>query len=809
MLFNMADHIKVEVTRRELKFAPIDDEEQEIDRANSEDEFDVYVTNNSNQLASFQLELLAAGVKPSSGLKWYRIEPQSGTKKPPGQTTKFSVKIIKAPIPAYNTTIDLTLKVFSVEFEELFNEQRLKLEIREVRRSFRINLPIKDFRGMPGDTVEIPLLVYNLSSKNVNVTLTFLQSDLTQVDGANDSLESTSSQARLNPSWFKPRKGYSIEQTLPIAAGDLAETSFQCQIPASVEAYSQRYPFRIEARSDTGGYQSRGGSIEILPWGAVEWHCPTLGQSIPDRRIDRAGRRLKRRSNAAVYNLTFGNRSNLPQRIQLHVSNRQQCGLIIPDPIELEPDSDATQTVPLTAQKRQPLIGREQRLLFRVFPELTALSGEPSSIRPDPTVQLFELRVKPLIPVIWQLAAFLLLLLLLWFTWLLNPVSHSAPVNSVRLIENGYAAISGSTDGTVRRWRVDEILGIPYLTSDRQLLANLEKPVRVVSQKPERDSQIAVGLGNGDLELWDVSQRRGDPSTIQHQDNDRVFGLDFTKDSKFLFSGHSSGFIRQWELKPSGAVVRANPSTAYPRFAISALAISESQTAPEKLAIAGERYNKLALWDWNSRKLYDLKYEYQEPANLQAQPFAPVSSQQDYIESLAINDQKNLLVTADSNGYTTLWDMRKIRECITQADTNGATDGLKSGTENKLFKLSCNNNPIQKQWYGGVEGQSGHLRSVALSQNGCYLTRVGDDGRVMVWRTREILERPDDAIEAAGEDLNQQSISQFWQTAKLNSVDIHAFNDHVLVVTGDDRHRVRAFRTTRMDSSCKPATSPA
>ena len=56
--------------------------------------FDVTVINNSDDFATFQVELLADVAKPDSDSNWYKISPEVCTKKPQTSTFKPNKKNI-------------------------------------------------------------------------------------------------------------------------------------------------------------------------------------------------------------------------------------------------------------------------------------------------------------------------------------------------------------------------------------------------------------------------------------------------------------------------------------------------------------------------------------------------------------------------------------------------------------------------------------------------------------------------------------------------------------------------------------------
>ncbi|MGK7916337.1 MAG: WD40 repeat domain-containing protein, partial [Prochloraceae cyanobacterium] len=193
---------------------------------------------------------------------------------------------------------------------------------------------------------------------------------------------------------------------------------------------------------------------------------------------------------------------------------------------------------------------------------------------------------------------------------------------------------------------------------------------------------------------------------------DRVLALEFSQDSRYLFSGHGSGRVIQWKVDYNRknwsntcnqqAVVRQKKFG----FAVYALKfVGEDQRKlaitggddedgffSSKLAVTG-RYNQLLVLNSLEDKT-PLKFRY------------PLGGQQKYIQSLDTAEfRPDLLVSADNQGRISLWDLQKC-----------------------LVNQPCQ--PVE-QWLEGHKGEG--VRSVALSADGCYLVSGGDDGRVMLW----------------------------------------------------------------------------
>ena len=723
----MAGSVKAVVSPKILEFTP-DSSSYSCDvSVKDENELDVTVTNNSDKFASFQVELSTPGLDENSQIKWYRVEPEICAKKPPGSETTFHVVITKAPIPAYDITIDPILKVFSVEHENLYTSQKLKLTIKKPLKSLRVEVPIEELKVNPGDAIEIPVIAYNLSPKISEITLTC---------------------SELDPDWMSAGR----ERTLIVEPGESEKTSFLCQPPRDTP--SKEYKFTVNAKSNTSQYTAREQRIlEILPDGVVKFSCSDKQQKIP-------GKGLKK-SNFATYELAFKNQSNLPQRVNIAIPEKeQQQGDFQTIPEELNLALGETKIMQLVAKKKRHWLGLKQILKFAVSAELTNRHSEENNteIYADPNTQVLELKVLPIIPFLLQVGGGTLILLLLLLNWLLQPrVYHAAPVNSVRFFGNGSLVFSASSDQTIRRWQVDDSawqLNIFRLKHKQPLIAETEqtqKAVRVIRQSPKDNDQIAVGLENGEVKLWDISTNKQIKSLSKNR-GDRVFDLVFSQNGRYLYSGHGSGLVNQWNLENYEKQKSINA-----KFTVYALAINES-THPSPLIFIAGRFNKLAVWNGNNQDFYEqLQYKWRDWDN---KDLKPVFGQHHYITSLATAN--NILASADNQGYITLWNIDRIRECIN-----------KSGRKQPVL---CDEAIL-------AQGRDGHghqpVRSVALTQNGRYLASAGDDGRVMLWSLTEGLEE--------GKMIAQSD-------ARFNSVDIKALNNSVLVTSGDDHYKVNLYR---------------
>jgi WD40 repeat protein len=683
--------------------------------------FEVTVTNDSDQFASFQLEILAAGVDSEhQDFRWYSLSPAVSAKKPPGDSTKFYVAIADTPVPGFVGIMNLTVRIFSLELRDE-DRQVLRLVVQEgtASKPLKLDLPVRKFQVAPGELVEVPVRVNNPNQQSIDVELRFLG---------------------VEPSWLID----GAAQRFRLEPGEQTEVTFSCQPPEVIsQAPCQIYPFTIEATHHNGLPASDQGTLEVLPTGFVEFSCIPQKQTIPPK----GGWLLTRQADPATYELQFENASNLDSSVsvQLQGKNKEKYTLeVIPTETDLKPGERCTAL--LVASKQRPKWGIPQKLLLEVT---AVLSDQRLDLRNDS--QTIELRVLPVFPLWLQAAAGLLLLLLLWFLLGSRSQGHTDQVTSVRF--NGIAdrVMSSSADQTIRSWSVKgnrlEPTGV---------FAKPGKAVRVIRYRPVDNDLVAAGLENGEIQLWDVLGDRQKPvESFYSQKDDRVLDLAFTKDSRYLFSSHGSGLVLAWDIERdlSDKTFGSNKPllTLKSDFAVYDLAVVGK--GDRNLAIGG-RFNKLVVWNLASNKIRRVPYR--------------EGSQNDYIQSIAVAaDKPNLMATADTQGYITLWDMR---ECL-------------------VNDVKCE---ILDEWSRGHDGKP--VRSVNLSKDGCYLASAGDDGREMLWPLTSEGRRHSGF-------RNGREIAQF--STRLNDVALSVEGENILMVSGGDDHRVQLRRVEASNTDCK------
>jgi WD40 repeat protein len=371
-----------------------------------------------------------------------------------------------------------------------------------------------------------------------------------------------------------------------------------------------------------------------------------------------------------------------------------------------------------------------------------------------------------------------------------EPVMHTGYVNSVAFSGNGFSVISASDDCTLRFWSINRnnnsIEPEKFSYQEQQqpiackkpqkakgLLAVTNHAVSVSDLRPVDNNIVAVGLDNGVIELRNVGykgetreelQDKQDPKAI----GDRVFDLEFTKDPRYLFSGHGSGKVRLWsrtspnsEFKKQPQIIDIQNQLKLSKFQARALTLSPD----DQTLVIGGNFKRFLFGAFNPKQLDN------QLRNLSMQKLEVRGStgHTDYIWAMDFVPQpqgkKQILATADSAGYITIWN---LDQC--QTVTNASP-------QNPITEVNC-------QQLDNWQASKMPVRTLKFSEDGRLLVSGGDDGKVIVWYLTPAYQL-DKTKAATGQTIYQSS-------KRINSVDL---KDNMIVSGGEDfqvkLHRVR------------------
>ncbi len=695
--------------------------------------FPVVVINDSNQFASFQIDIIPSGIDVQDiNYEWFTVSPDVSVKIPPGDLVEFVVSIIETPISGFTGIMNITVRVFSIELrEENRAVMRIILEEGAGRSQLDLDAPFYKIQATPLEDTEIPILVGNPSKQNTNVTLTCIG---------------------LPDSWLP--KG-NIQQ-FPLKPGAKFKTAFLCNPPFDHEAISKLYNFTVAVSHTNGSPSESQCTLEVLPKGSLEFLCSPKKQTIPANRTWTSWWKLWQ-SSPAIFTLIADNASNLPQKIDFEIENVLTSDYsdfsfeISPNEATVEPFSKTE--LSLEINKSRSWFAKVQKLYLFV-----KANWQDPRVNTVDEIQAVEVVIQPVIPMILVMILTLLMLIPTWWLSWLNPNSpfppHKGAVTSVQFDGTGTYGISSSNDRTMRKWDVDGFY-LPWVNQDLGSIGEAQKAIRVARFRPVNNDLVAAGLENGEIQIWDAHNIGKSPlATFSNQSDDRVFDLAYTLDSRTLFSGHGSGTVLRWDLQN----LFTNPPTQPSQikkfdFAVTSIALVGKDDST--LAIAG-RYNQLVLWNWVKDTVKVIPYP-----KLGKQE--EKGGQDDYIQSISATDRKrNMLATGDNQGYIAIWD---LKTCLQSDRPCEMLDGWESAHHGK---------PV---------------RSVAFSDEGCYLASGGDDKEVMLWMLTGNGKRVSSFIN--GKTLNVRP-------SNVTAVDIHLTNKDVLTMTGTAIGRVVGQQSERL-----------
>jgi FOG: WD40 repeat len=744
--------ITTDISTTELTFKP----------GQSAVSFEINAINYSDRFASFQVEVLAAGTDENLAPNWYILSPEICTKKPPGDSTQFLVKIIDTPLPGFVGQMNLTVRVFSIELQEE-TRQLLRLNILEGSGGvgLQLTLPVQEFQAYPLQQIKIPVQVYNPSSQPANAVL--------KLTG-------------INPTWLIEE-----QQVIQIPSRFRVDAVFWCQIPDIIQTKSQVQPFTIAATITNGLSRQITGSLLILPQGIVEFKCFPQECRIPSRR------RFFWRSDPVIFHIEIKNCSNISQMFQLKINCsdkikyelKTDLSLFIQDkkksiePVnhdveinDFDPTIDLeigeTNQILLVTKIKRHWLGRMREFLIEVTTIQTQNLSSVSDSRlsgTSPPNQTLKLKVLPFIPLGLILTGGVLLLGLLWWFSGLNPhhpfLGHKKPVNSVQFDGLASTIMSGSNDQTIAEWKVTNFFNDLHNQFIGKI-GNAKKAVRVLRYRPVDNNMIAAGLENGEIQLWGLTEETGLIDTFSINKDDRVFALEFSQDSQTLFSGHGSGLVVQWDasLQRDQITKGSDRLLKKKQFDFAVYDLSFVGKDNRYLAVVG-RYNQFLIWNLDQNKTFKVPY--------------PTGGQDDYILSVDVAEiAPDILATGDNQGNITIWNMKN---CL---DSSGECE-------------------VIDRWQGTKMGEA--VRSVSFSDNGCYLASGGDDGKVMLWALTSEGKRPLAMADGSSLQTNlgiKQEVSQSYRQKKINSVDLKIVGENILIASGSDDNEVRIAKAKRI-----------
>ncbi|OKH50191.1 hypothetical protein NIES30_05730 [Phormidium tenue NIES-30] len=156
-------------------------------------------------------------------------------------------------------------------------------------------------------------------------------------------------------------------------------------------------------------------------------------------------------------------------------------------------------------------------------------------------------------------------------------VGHRGAVNAVAFTAAGDALVSGGEDSQLIWWHLDDYTGQRLPVSGWQISSVLIAPP---------DDTLAVGSGDGRIQLWSLAEGNAPKTLVHHQDQVTALAVDAV--GNLLVSGGRDRTIRLWSL-PSGRLTR---TLTAPKAPITALACHPQ----DGRIVSGDREGHVQVW---------------------------------------------------------------------------------------------------------------------------------------------------------------------------------------------------------------------
>jgi WD40 repeat protein len=372
--------------------------------------------------------------------------------------------------------------------------------------------------------------------------------------------------------------------------------------------------------------------------------------------------------------------------------------------------------------------------------------------------------------------------------------NDAGPARSVAFSPNRLTLASGSDDGRITLWRVEEGTRLGTLSGHTGSVRSIIF---------DDDGRLLASSGSdGTVRLWDVKRRTELAALNGH--TDAVVSVAFSPDGQLLASGGFDGRIIVWDVAQRTQLATLNGHTG----SVSSIAFNPDRDAL-MLASTGDD-GKIILWD------------VEKGAQL-----ATLTDHTGPVGSIAFSPDGKRLASGGNDGSIILWNVTPGEAFLGDA-LLGSTSPVRSvafSPDGRLLASGGSDGTIalwdaaEGKWLVTLAGGSGAINSTAFSPDGRLLASGDSDGNVILWdvtaRTRlatlpsrsgsvrSVAFSPDGGVLAAGVsdgDVHLWDVAHHSQlgtlTGHTNAVTAVAFSpDGRLLASGSFDGTVRLWNT--------------
>jgi len=298
---------------------------------------------------------------------------------------------------------------------------------------------------------------------------------------------------------------------------------------------------------------------------------------------------------------------------------------------------------------------------------------------------------------------------------------HSGPVNTIAFSPDGTTLASGSSDKTIKVWKLES----------GDLIYSLEGHdlgVFSMAYSPDGKTIFSFGFDNK-LIFWDA-----DTGRLRRviKDQKKVFAVAFSKDGRIAAYGNEEGNIQIIDIR-NGKLLRILEGFSNPVNAIVFSDDSKIMAAGSMDYMIGDASQTLKLWKLDT---WELLYSLETSKQL-------ISSYQGVVRSLAFSPNGGIIANGSVDNVIRLWNLKTGElEKVLSEESRRRRIGVLSiafSRDGKFIAAGSDNNMVRiwdvrtRYLRAMLRGHKNWVSAIAFSPDGNILASGSRDNTVRIW----------------------------------------------------------------------------